>query len=212
MQTPDFDLLPNTDLLVLGVGNILWADEGFGVRCAEKFNELYRMPEGTRIADGGTLGMYLLEIIGNTKDLLLFDCADLHSEPGTLCVLKDDEVTKWSTTKLSAHQTGLNEVLAIAELQGKAPRRIAVIAVQPQELQDYGGSLTEVCAAQLVPACQAALGVLEEWGYKLEKRPEGEVAPRLGDEALDRTDYETHRPSKEDAPRSGDVRFFPKFD
>ena len=39
MQTvPGFDLFEPTDVLVLGVGNILWADEGFGVRAVEAFN------------------------------------------------------------------------------------------------------------------------------------------------------------------------------
>lgn len=72
MQTvPGFDLFEPTDVLVLGVGNILWADEGFGVRAVEAFNARYKLPERTKVADGGTLGMYLLELIGATKDLLL---------------------------------------------------------------------------------------------------------------------------------------------
>ena len=74
MQTvPGFDLFEPIDVLVLGVGNILWADEGFGVRAVESFNARYKLPEKTKVADGGTLGMYLLELIGSTKDLLLFD-------------------------------------------------------------------------------------------------------------------------------------------
>lgn len=82
MQTvPGFDLFEPTDVLVLGVGNILWADEGFGVRAVEAFNARYKLPESTKVADGGTLGMYLLELIGATKDLLLFDCADLQENP-----------------------------------------------------------------------------------------------------------------------------------
>ena len=107
-----------TDLLIMGAGNILWADEGFGVRCVERFNELYRTPQKVKIMDGGTLGMYLLEYIEATKDLFFFDCADLGAEPGTLRVLTDDEVVRWSSTKISPHQTGLNEVLARAEMQG----------------------------------------------------------------------------------------------
>ena len=93
MQTvPGFDLFEPTDVLVLGVGNILWADEGFGVRAVEAFNARYKLPERTKVADGGTLGMYLLELIGATKDLLLFDCADLQEKPGTLKLLTGDEV------------------------------------------------------------------------------------------------------------------------
>ena len=156
MQTvPGFDLFEPIDVLVLGVGNILWADEGFGVRAVEAFNARYKLPEKTKVADGGTLGMYLLELIGSTKDLLLFDCADLQEKPGTLKLLTNDEVKFWSATKISPHQTGMNEVLALAELQGHAPERIAVVAIQPEILQDYGGSLT--------PACEAALDARLRW-------------------------------------------------
>lgn len=36
------DLLDDRcEALVLGIGNILWADEGFGPRCVERFHRLY---------------------------------------------------------------------------------------------------------------------------------------------------------------------------
>ena len=212
MQTvPGFDLFEPIDVLVLGVGNILWADEGFGVRAVEAFNARYKLPEKTKVADGGTLGMYLLELIGSTKDLLLFDCADLQEKPGTLKLLTNDEVKFWSATKISPHQTGMNEVLALAELQGHAPERIAVVAIQPEILQDYGGSLTPACESALARAVEIAKDVLTGWGYKVVRRSEGETVAPLGDASLNKRDYETQRPSEKEAPREGDIRFFPKF-
>ncbi len=49
------------DVLLLGIGNILWADEGFGPRAAEAFNSRFRLPEGAEVMDGGTLGGWLVE-------------------------------------------------------------------------------------------------------------------------------------------------------
>ena len=198
-----------TDLLIMGAGNILWADEGFGVRCVERFNELYRTPQKVKIMDGGTLGMYLLEYIEATKDLFFFDCADLGAEPGTLRVLTDDEVVRWSSTKISPHQTGLNEVLALAEMQGKESGRIAVVAVQPKELEDYGGSLSEAVRPAVDEAVKMAWELLSSWGYEFEKRAQGEKAPALSYSSLNQDYYEATRPSEKDAPRVGDVRFFP---
>lgn len=196
--------------LVLGVGNILWADEGFGVRCAEHFHNHYALPEGSRVLDGGTLGMYLLDILGSCEDLLLFDCAELHAEPGYLKVLRDEEVRLWSTTKLSAHQQGLNELLALAELTGHSPKRLAVIAVQPKELQDYGGSLTDALRPQVAVAVEKAVDILHEWGYEVRKREDDEKVAPLGDSSLVQDVYETLRPSEEEANRLGDIRFIPK--
>ena len=42
------------DLTVLGVGNILWADEGFGVRCVEHFHRAFRPMPRSQVLDGGT--------------------------------------------------------------------------------------------------------------------------------------------------------------
>ena len=48
------------ETLVLGIGNVLWADEGFGIRAAEAFNTRYILPPQVRVMDGGTQGIFLL--------------------------------------------------------------------------------------------------------------------------------------------------------
>ena len=73
--------------------------------------------------------------------VLVFDAIDFRLPPGTLQVLRDDEVPAWGRAKLSPHQTGFNDVLALAQLQGRAPETIIAIGVQPVELDDFGGSL-----------------------------------------------------------------------
>ncbi len=37
-------------VLILGIGNILWADEGFGVRCVETLNQDYVFPDNVNMA------------------------------------------------------------------------------------------------------------------------------------------------------------------
>ncbi len=48
-------------MLVLGIGNLLWADEGFGVRCVEALHQGHALPAEVSLVDGGTQGMYLLD-------------------------------------------------------------------------------------------------------------------------------------------------------
>ena len=66
-------------------------------------------------------------------------------------------------------------------------------------------------AKRLDQAVEMAKNVLTDWGYAVAVRPEGEKVSPLGDASLNKRDYETQRPSEEEAPREGDVRFFPKF-
>ena len=69
------------ETLVLGIGNILWADEGFGIRTVEALHSKYEMPEGVRIMDGGTQGIFLLPLVRNAKRLLIFDAVDFGDAP-----------------------------------------------------------------------------------------------------------------------------------
>lgn len=195
--------------LVLGIGNILWADEGFGVRAVEAFHAAYAPTEGVSVRDGGTLGAYLLNDIEEADRLLVFDCCDFHEEPGTLRVLRNDDVRIWTSTKISPHQTGMNDLLAIAQIQGRCPKEIAIVGVQPDELNDYGGSLTKKVRTKVPEAVALAVDILKEWGIVLQPRDPGDKPEPLSTDSLSLTAYEAGRPSEEEACRIGDPRYFP---
>ena len=195
------------DVLVLGIGNILWADEGFGPRAAEAFNARYRLPAGAEVLDGGTLGGWLVNEICAAKRILVFDCCDLKAAPGTLRVLRRDDTRIWTSTKISPHQTGFNDLLATAALMGSTPEDIAVVGIQPELLDDYGGSLTETVKAKMPAALDAAKAILAEWGFSPEPRASGEAAPPLSFQSLAIEAYESGRPDPNEACRTGDERF-----
>ena len=100
-------------VLVLGIGNILWADEGFGVRAVEEFHRRHEVPEGVTILDGGTQGLYLVNYLEEADRLIVFDAIDYGLEPGRLKLVRDDEVPRFTgAKKMSLHQTGFQEVIS----------------------------------------------------------------------------------------------------
>ncbi|TXH06523.1 MAG: HyaD/HybD family hydrogenase maturation endopeptidase [Rhodocyclaceae bacterium] len=193
-------------ILVLGIGNILWADEGFGVRCVEALNAGWQFPPQVTLMDGGTQGLYLLPYVQEADCLLVFDAVDYGDEPGRLREVIGDQVPRFmGAKKMSLHQTGFQEVLMAAELTGKLPKELVLIGVQPEELEDYGGSLREVVKAQMRPALHVAFKWLERWGAPASIR-EG-AADGITDPALAIEVYEGERPSADQAYRLGDARF-----
>ena len=117
------------ETLVLGIGNILWADEGFGIRTVETLNEQYTFDETTRVMDGGTQGIFLLPWVRSASRLLMFDAVDFGLEPGTLKVVRNADVPRFmGAKKVSMHQAGFQEVLASAQLSGEFPESIALAA------------------------------------------------------------------------------------
>ena len=195
-------------VLVLGIGNVLWADEGFGVRCVEAMAETFALPDTVRLLDGGTQGLYLLPFLEEADALIVFDAIDFGFMPGTLVTLRDGDVPAFmGAKKMSLHQTGFQDVIATAQLLGRCPAHMTLIGCQPVELEDYGGSLRPAVAEQIAPAISEAARELFHWGIEVKKGRTRNAD--LGDRSISREAYEQGRPSEEEACRIGDHRFFP---
>jgi hydrogenase maturation protease len=195
-------------VLILGIGNVLWADEGFGVRCVERLAARWSFGPGVTVLDGGTQGLYLLPFMEAADRLIVFDAVDYGLVPGTMKIVEDEAVPAFmGAKKMSLHQTGFQDVIATAQLMGYCPERLLLIGCQPEELEDYGGGLRDVVAAQIDPAIEVALARLRDWG--VEMRPGVSDATYLADPSIRQDAYETGRPSADAACRVGDARFFP---
>jgi len=202
-------------VLILGIGNLLWADEGFGVRAVEELAGRYRFGPHVRVLDGGTQGIYLVDQVRWADVLVVFDAVDYGLPPGTLKRVEGAEVPRFlGAKKMSLHQTGFQEVLALAELMGEYPEHLLLIGVQPVELEDFGGSLRPEVKARIWPAISLACAYLEGLGVTCERMQGGPAgsfgedarAQDLPDPALGMDRYESGRPSAASACRHGDAR------
>lgn len=193
-------------VLVLGIGNVLWADEGFGVRAVQALHRGWQTPPEVSLVDGGTQGLYLLDAVCEAGRVIVLDAIDFALPPGTLKVFRDAEVPVWSDTVMSLHQASFQELLSLARLRNRFPDRITLIGVQPAVLDDLGGSLSPLVRARVDEAVELAVAELAAWGVAAVPR----TAPPedlLSADALDLHRYEGERPSAADACRVGDARF-----
>lgn len=198
-------------IVVLGIGNVLWADEGFGVRCVEALQARWTFGPNVELVDGGTQGLYLIPQVHAARRLLILDAVDWGLAPGTLKLVADDEVPRFlGAKKMSLHQTGFQEVLALAELTGTYPESVLLIGCQPEELADFGGSLRPCVKTALQTALPLAVQCIAKWGGQ----PRERASPLAAEDAvtlppLALAVYEAGRPEHEAACRIGDPRFMP---
>ena len=149
-------------ILVLGLGNLLMQDDGFGPRMVELLQG-YALPPEVSLIDGGTLGLDLLPRLEAAAKVLLLDALDRGEPPGTLFQLTAGEIPSALAQKVSLHQAGVADLLAVAELRGRLPAELVLIGVQPQAL-DIGLELSPAVAAATGGAVVAVLKQLNEWG------------------------------------------------
>lgn len=196
------------NVLILGIGNLLWADEGFGVRAVDEMHRHYEFPENVQLLDGGTQGIYLVQYIRDADTVIVFDAVDYNLPPGTMKRVEGDEVPKFlGAKKISLHQTGFQEVLAMADMMDDAPEHLLLIGVQPVELDDFGGSLRPEVKDKIFPAIDIALEYLNAMDiYPTKRKQPLPEAATLACSVMLPSTYEGGRPSEEEACRSGDER------
>lgn len=155
--------------LVLGVGNLLLADEGFGIQVIERLQEAYHLPEEVQVLDGGTLGMDLLYYLEGVRRLLIVDAVETGGEPGTTIRLEGEDVPAHLSIKMSPHQVGVPDMLFAAKLRDIYPEEIVLLGVQPAVI-DTSLELSPPVAAQLEPLVDQVCAELARWGLVVEHR------------------------------------------
>lgn len=156
-------------VLVLGIGNLIMMDDGIGVRVVQLLAERFRFPGEVTIVDGGTLGLDLLPKLEGVARLLVVDAVETGKSPGTLVRLSGDDVPFALETKVSPHQMGLKDLLAVASLLGSLPGELVLLGIQP-ELIELGTDLSPSVEAQLEPLVGNVVKELEQWGLMADPR------------------------------------------
>jgi hydrogenase maturation protease len=145
---------PGKRILVLGVGNILFTDEGVGVRVIEHLERMYEFSGNVTLYDGGTLGMRLMQPILESELLIVVDAVLGDGPPGTLYRLTGEGLRQSLAFKNSLHQTDLVDTLIYCELLGNRPDAV-VVGIEPQDFRSMSVSLSPVmegCMERIVSA------------------------------------------------------------
>ncbi|MDD5391553.1 MAG: HyaD/HybD family hydrogenase maturation endopeptidase [Thiothrix sp.] len=156
-------------MLVLGIGNILLQDEGIGVHLLKFMQKHFPIFPDVSYLDGGTLSFTLAGEIEEHDHLLVLDAVELHARAGTLCCYEDEAMDHFlGTTKRSAHEVGLLDLMDIARLSGHLPKHRALIGIQ-YETFGWGEELTPAVKRNIPLAARVAATLLQKW--EVEKHP-----------------------------------------
>ena len=171
MSVINDQLVAVAPVTVLGIGNTILRDEGFGVRTMEYLDEHFRFPSEVQLLDGGTLGPELLHFVTGTEHLLILDAVAGDAAPGTVYRFEDDAVMAHFQEKMSSHEIGIQDVLAWLTVTERAIPHVVVLGMQPYEVT-AGLTLSPEMAAALPMFTHRAVEELVRWGIVPMERPQ----------------------------------------
>jgi hydrogenase maturation protease len=144
---------PTKRVLVAGIGNIFFADDGFGVAVAQRLQER-ELPRGVDVVDFGIRGMDLVFALGEGYDIALFvDAVPRGEAPGTVFLIEPRLEASDEPVMLDAHGMDPVKVLTLAGQLGPVPERILVIGCEP--LTGVSGDEEELVGELSEPVRQA---------------------------------------------------------
>ncbi len=148
-------------IAVLGLGNLMRADDALGMLAVQRLRSDPRMPPSVLLIEGGTLGLDLLHPLDGITHLLALDAVEAGVPSGTLLRFAGSDIDMIPIGK-SVHLLGFSDLIGALRLTGSAPREIVVLGIQPQVI-GWGTDLTSSVDAAVPELLDAALEQIAAW-------------------------------------------------
>jgi coenzyme F420 hydrogenase subunit delta len=147
----------NKAILILGVGNILFGDDGFGPAVADYLNEHCRAKTDVAILDVGTgVRQILFNIIvaqKKPKRIVIVDALECGRKPGEVFLVSIEEIPEKKVNDFSVHMMPTLNMLK--ELRDLCGVEVVVLATQPENIPELvSDGLSEKVKGAVIEAAE----------------------------------------------------------
>jgi hydrogenase maturation protease len=146
--------------LVLGMGNPILSDDGFGLVVAERLSAL-PLPDGVEVMKSEVAGLRLLDLMRDFDKVIIIDALKSNRTPGDVVRFEGKDF-RGGHRYGSAHSIGLATALELGEKLGyQMPAQVVAFAVEAEDVETFGEQLSDPVEV----ACDTVVGlVLAELG------------------------------------------------
>lgn len=130
-------------IVVVGVGNILFTDEGVGIYASKYIARNYNYPENLHLIDGGTLGFQLMSYYQEYDKVIILDTVSIEDEPGSIYNLPAKELMGLGSYRQTAHEVEVVEMLEICSMLDHMAE-VNIIGIIPQNIKKVSIDLTDI--------------------------------------------------------------------
>jgi len=150
---------PPLNVLILGVGNLLMTDDGFGVHVINELRK-YPFPPNVNLIEAGIVSHQLLPEFHAADFLIFIDAVEAGDTPGSIFRFRPEDMRFMTNIKASLHDMSLMDVLNMTELTGHRPETI-IIAVQPKDVKTVCMELNDEIKAVIPRVIELVLDELK---------------------------------------------------
>ena len=160
-------------LVVIGIGNVLLGDDGFGPNVIGILQAKWEFPDTVELIDAGTPGLDLADLLCDREAVILVDAVTTGGAPGQTRCYRGSELDGVLALqpRVSGHDPALGDALAIARLAGDGPREVLLVGVVPEAVE-VGVGLSESVAVAAHTAAETIAAYLAQWTASPMRRKE----------------------------------------
>jgi len=160
---------------VLGLGNVLMSDDGFGPFVIRVLEATYECPPGVEFVDAGTPGLDLTPFLLGADAVIFVDTVTSRGVPGEIRVYDKDAILKVPPqARTGGHDPSLKEALLTVAAAGTGPARVSLVGAIPEWIAT-GVTLSPRLEAAVGPAVLAVVEALTALGAAPLRRAHPEV-------------------------------------
>src|SRR5215831_10205014 len=160
---------------VLGLGNVLMSDDGFGPFVIRVLEATYECPPGVEFVDAGTPGLDLTPFLLGTDAVIFVDTVTTRGVPGELHLYDRDAILRVPPqARTGGHDPALKEALLTVAAAGCGPSRVTLIGAIPEWIAT-GVVLSPRLEAAVGRAVLAVVDALARLGVPVTRRAHPQV-------------------------------------
>jgi hydrogenase maturation protease len=155
--------------IVIGVGNMLFKDEGIGIYAAEYIKQNYKFDdESLEIIDGGTLGFKLMTYFQEYDNVIILDTVSIEDTVGEIYRLPSEILLGLGNYRKTAHEVEIVEMLEIVSVLD-SHADVTIIGIIPEDIISVGIGLTQTMENRFEEFILNGIKEIESLGIKAKK-------------------------------------------
>ncbi|RXJ96445.1 Ni/Fe hydrogenase [Malaciobacter molluscorum] len=155
--------------IIIGVGNLLFKDEGVGIYAAKYLEKNYDFDDSLEIIDGGTLGFKLMSYFQEYDNVIILDTVSIEDEAGSIFRLPSHVLLGLGNYRKTAHEVEIVEMLEICSVLDKQAQ-VTILGIIPEDIVSVEIGLTKKIEDKFEDYINTALKEVESIGIKINKK------------------------------------------